>query len=1532
MVITRTQAKRGRSSDDDDDSSPANTTPSSVSSSPEEKKVLARRGRGRPPAAKAAVEAGQRGEAWLESPVGVERLGRGCRVTQSTISLDEQYLAASLRRSATQQRSPVVYRGSVDAAATVPTKARHGKNDRGDEDTGAFAAVRSRYPQREAARRAMENLRSTLRHPNGASGRAGAGARDDEDSNSNSMGAFHFRHHPELAEEMRSGRSTRQRRRRRRRSGSDGDDGGSSSSSASSSSSPETSPSPQRRQSRLSTDTVAGAASAASPASQTATGGARWRRGAEPETASIDSSISDASMREESVERAAQQDRRADPSSSSSDDGEYMTEAQRRRAVRKARESVTENININHYMADAVGVADSRRIRRRQLDRRYRWLVHQEEDARAADGGSGSGSGGGGGSGGGAAGAATGNGALGDIVPLRVDDTITFDSVGGLPEHIVTLREMVLLPLLYPDVFERLDLKAPRGVLFVGPPGTGKTLMARALASEGARYARAHEGSDTSGGASRQHRITFFVRKGADMLSKWVGESERQLKLLFEEARRLQPSIIFFDEVDGLAPMRHAKAEQTQAALVSTLLALLDGLEDRGQVLVIGATNRPDTLDPALRRPGRFDRELVFPLPDAAARRHILTIHLARKAMPVGAAQRAALLEDLVGMTEGYSGADLGALCTEASLYRLRTALPQLYFSSQRLRIPRELEQTQLHVRTEDFYAAAQLMQPSLRRAHHSNGTGRRGGGGGAADAFLDPYIELLVRGTRDAVLAAVAPSWSLVDKALRAGARDCQDVVSAVRALCAVPIPQPPRPCLLVLREGSTQSWGDAAGAVAAAAAAAAAGAAAARSDLHHREQQRALLLHHLTISLLKGLPRLPQLTVHLPQLSWDDAAPHTTWRAGGAAVAPVADGYLGDVVGDVAGGGSSADFVDMRHVAESVRQCSPCVVYLSGVEEWLRGTGAVHRPAATSDTSADDHDDHDDVAHGADDPARVTRRLQRQVRTFRYYLNTMADTDVVFLLPCATAASCELLLGPLAAAPEPARRPSLPESLSPSSPTLQADPPSAVQLTRCSARQQLLHPQFSIVLAAVSPTPLPGDLRHYVQYVYRTVAMTLQLHHRSAPRGSAAEGLDAGAGGGSAAAAAAWATGGLALDHAPLASPLSLANERARRQADRAQRCALWRKVEYRRLQLRHVLMKWVSQYIHSGKFRLLASADLDLAADNPMHKAWTQHTRRHRVGLQDILERVEDEVYVCLSQFHDDIDQLVRNVRSFFRTRAAQDQRYRLRALDLKETCLLNMYKMNRTVIRFCEETRHLREPSSSSSEDEEMGDGNHDDGDAGGGGGEQRRARARRGGATPHSVEEALVSKDADPALLAEQSRRALIFTQRPAPPPRRKPRRYFGERRRRRRRPRQPTTVAKAEAQAETKDEVLLSDSDDTGSDGVAGEAPTASAADGGAPTTPVADAEEVAVAHTAASVQEWAHARLSSLSYTRLYQLFKSVMRGLEVEARQLECGASTVLRRVEAEAGHDSRGGQAPSEVYVVEMFRLLVLHALGE
>ncbi|XP_042560325.1 ATPase family AAA domain-containing protein 2-like isoform X1 [Clupea harengus] len=283
---------------------------------------------------------------------------------------------------------------------------------------------------------------------------------------------------------------------------------------------------------------------------------------------------------------------------------------------------------------------------------------------------------------------------LADVDPMQIDQTVRFDSIGGLTRHIAALKEMVVFPLLYPEVFERFKIQPPRGCLFYGPPGTGKTLVARALANECSQGDK---------------KVSFFMRKGADCLSKWVGESERQLRLLFDQAYQMRPAIIFFDEIDGLAPVRSSRQDQIHSSIVSTLLALMDGLDHRGEVVVIGATNRLDSIDPALRRPGRFDREFLFGLPDRDARKDILKIHT-RQWNPQPSE---AFLEELADKCVGYCGADIKAVCAEAALCALRRRYPQIYASSQKL----QLDVASISVGARDFVSAMRKMVPASQRA-----------------------------------------------------------------------------------------------------------------------------------------------------------------------------------------------------------------------------------------------------------------------------------------------------------------------------------------------------------------------------------------------------------------------------------------------------------------------------------------------------------------------------------------------------------------------------------------------------------------------------------------------------------------------------------------------------------------------------------------------------------------------------------------------------------------------------------------------
>lgn len=293
-------------------------------------------------------------------------------------------------------------------------------------------------------------------------------------------------------------------------------------------------------------------------------------------------------------------------------------------------------------------------------------------------------------------GATKNTGLLADVDPVTLDKSITFSNVGGLEKHITALKEMVVFPILYPEVFQKFGVTPPKGVLFHGPPGTGKTLMARALANE------------CSVGAQK---VSFFMRKGADVLSKWVGESERQLRILFEEAQSARPSIIFFDELDGLAPVRSTKQDQIHASIVCTLLALMDGLDNRGDIIIIGATNRIDSIDPALRRPGRFDRELHFPLPGVKERREILEVHAGKWADKE-------VLNRIAETSVGFCGSDLRALCTEAVIQALRRIYPQIYTSSQKLLINHE----RVKVDRCDFERAQRGIVPASQRAVPSLG------------------------------------------------------------------------------------------------------------------------------------------------------------------------------------------------------------------------------------------------------------------------------------------------------------------------------------------------------------------------------------------------------------------------------------------------------------------------------------------------------------------------------------------------------------------------------------------------------------------------------------------------------------------------------------------------------------------------------------------------------------------------------------------------------------------------------------------
>ncbi len=266
---------------------------------------------------------------------------------------------------------------------------------------------------------------------------------------------------------------------------------------------------------------------------------------------------------------------------------------------------------------------------------------------------------------------------------------VSYEDIGGLKEEIEKIREMVELPLKYPELFERLGVSPPKGVLLYGPPGTGKTLLAKAVANE----------ADAN----------FYVINGPEIMSKYYGESEENLRKIFEEAEKNAPSIIFIDEIDAIAPKRDEVTGEVERRIVAQLLTLMDGLKGRGNVIVIGATNRPDSIDPALRRPGRFDRELEIGVPDREGRKEILQIHT--RGMPL---DKDVDLDKIAELTHGYTGADLSALCKEAALRALRRYMPEIK-KIETDRIPKELLD-KIVVKMEDFMEALKVVQPSALR------------------------------------------------------------------------------------------------------------------------------------------------------------------------------------------------------------------------------------------------------------------------------------------------------------------------------------------------------------------------------------------------------------------------------------------------------------------------------------------------------------------------------------------------------------------------------------------------------------------------------------------------------------------------------------------------------------------------------------------------------------------------------------------------------------------------------------------------
>ena len=265
---------------------------------------------------------------------------------------------------------------------------------------------------------------------------------------------------------------------------------------------------------------------------------------------------------------------------------------------------------------------------------------------------------------------------------------VSYDDIGGLGNEVKKIREMIELPLRHPELFKRLGVEAPKGVLLHGPPGTGKTMLAKAVAGE------------TSS--------NFVYIGGPEIMSKFYGESEGKLREIFKEAEENAPSIIFIDEIDSIAPKRNEVSGEEERRIVAQLLALMDGLKSRGKVVVIGATNRPNSIDEALRRPGRFDREIEIRIPDRNGRFEILQIHT--RGMPLAEDVN---LERLADRTHGYAGADLSALTKEAAMAALRRVLPDINMEAEE--IPSEML-NKIHVNTDDFREALKDMQPSTLR------------------------------------------------------------------------------------------------------------------------------------------------------------------------------------------------------------------------------------------------------------------------------------------------------------------------------------------------------------------------------------------------------------------------------------------------------------------------------------------------------------------------------------------------------------------------------------------------------------------------------------------------------------------------------------------------------------------------------------------------------------------------------------------------------------------------------------------------
>jgi len=274
------------------------------------------------------------------------------------------------------------------------------------------------------------------------------------------------------------------------------------------------------------------------------------------------------------------------------------------------------------------------------------------------------------------------------VVSEKKMPKITYEDIGGLDPEIIKIREMVELPMKHPELFKKLGIEPPKGILLYGPPGTGKTLLAKAVASE--------------------VDANFVVLNGPEIVSKWYGQSEQNLRKVFEDAKEKAPSIIFIDEIDAIAPRRSEVHGEVEKRIVAQLLTLMDGLESRGNLIVIGATNREEGIDPALRRPGRFDREIIIGVADKEGRKEILQIHT--RNMPL---EKSLDLSEISAVTHGFVGADLAALTKEAAFGVLRRSLPKLDLEKDE--IPEEVLE-KLVVKRTDFLNALKTVEPSAMR------------------------------------------------------------------------------------------------------------------------------------------------------------------------------------------------------------------------------------------------------------------------------------------------------------------------------------------------------------------------------------------------------------------------------------------------------------------------------------------------------------------------------------------------------------------------------------------------------------------------------------------------------------------------------------------------------------------------------------------------------------------------------------------------------------------------------------------------